>query len=408
MATGENPKRCKTKLQTWRTRSDHTEQQQQRINVDRISNLPDNTLHDILCFLDSKSIVRTSVLSKGWRRLVEALPYNLNFNAKSFDDESSFDVHVKEYLSRRNRSVAPVKSVTFEFGAKSGIQMILFDRAMQYAAADGKLDHLSVVTHENGKFGDVAASIVAHRHCRSLEALVLKGFMLDGLDLHELDHLGFWSLTTLELHSCFVFNSVPFGLKHLKIVDCTWSSSRCLRIQASRLLDLEIKGLLLCKNVGTMFALNLKSFRLSCSVFDLKKLPHLDFPSLDRATIRLWCDDDDDPCRLDERITSWEDVSREYMKLLRGLHNAKSLDLRFDELASGESWKDHFVFGEMKLCPFTRMETVRIEYPQLQEPPIPDHVIRYLFGGSDEFSLEQIEIVLNTKSTRIIKMRTVQ
>ncbi|CAI0439981.1 unnamed protein product [Linum tenue] len=394
MATGENPKRCKTKLQTWSNRSDHTKQQQkqQRIDEDRISNLPDNTLHDILCFLDSKSIFRTSILSKGWRRLVEALPYNLNFNAKSFDDESSFDVHVKEYLSRRNRSVVPVKSVTFEFGStssnESDIEMILFDTVMQYAAADGKLDHLSAVTHENGKFGDVAASIVAHRHCRSLEALVLKGFMVDGLDMQELDHLGFWSLTTLELHSCFVFNSVPFGLKHLKIVDCTWPSSGCLRIQASRLLDLEIKGLLLFEKViGTMFALNLTSFRLSCSVSDLKKLSHLDFPSLDRATIRLWCDD---ACRLDESSTSLEDVSREYMKLLRGLHNAKSLDLRFDEMASGESWKDHFVFGEMKLCPFTRMETVRIEYQYPQEPPIPDHVIRYLFGGSNEFSLEQI------------------
>ncbi|KAL3642224.1 hypothetical protein CASFOL_013039 [Castilleja foliolosa] len=52
-------------------------------SMDRISQLPQPLLHDILCFLSQKEAVQTSVLSKSWRYLGSTRP-RLHFHEQYF------------------------------------------------------------------------------------------------------------------------------------------------------------------------------------------------------------------------------------------------------------------------------------------------------------------------------------
>ncbi|KAI3958111.1 hypothetical protein MKW98_020753 [Papaver atlanticum] len=52
---------------------------------ERISRLPDNLIHHILSFIDTKYAVQTSVLSKGWIHVWKSLSF-LNFDRSSFSD----------------------------------------------------------------------------------------------------------------------------------------------------------------------------------------------------------------------------------------------------------------------------------------------------------------------------------
>ncbi|RZC75581.1 hypothetical protein C5167_051074 [Papaver somniferum] len=55
----------------------------EEIRQDRISSLPDNLIHHILSFIDTKYAVQTSVLSKRWKTTWISLPY-LNFTWSGF------------------------------------------------------------------------------------------------------------------------------------------------------------------------------------------------------------------------------------------------------------------------------------------------------------------------------------
>ncbi|CAL1353066.1 unnamed protein product [Linum trigynum] len=369
-----NSKRRKKKLEV---RGHDVEEQ-----IDRFSDLPDNIIERILSFLDTKSVVQTSILSRRWRCLWKAVP-SLNFYRKCFRKKSSFIEHVNKFLSLRFDSVT-VGSITFDFGRdlwrRDGIE--LFHSVMQHAAAGngGHLRHLSIAS---AKSSDLAASIVVFDHHESLQILKLKGS-----DLHNsaLASLGFKLLTTLELHRCHLpepLANLPACLNYLKLLDCT--SPHRMKVSAPQLLDLEIRSL----NCGgvEVSASKHKSFRLGYDLIGLKVTPYtLNFPSLDHANIRIWSEpvvwsNDDDPIL--------EDYCRAYMNLLRGLHNVEFLGLCFDKSDRGNPWQERlFSFSRMKplidsseASPFTRLKTLTVLYPE-DPPSLPYEVIRYFFESS--------------------------
>ncbi|CAI0408495.1 unnamed protein product [Linum tenue] len=386
-------------------RSHDVEEEEEQI--DRLSDLPDSILHSILSFLDSKSSVQTSILSRTWRCLWKAVPA-LNFNRRSFRKESSFRDYVEKFLSLRFRSAA-VESITFDFGPELLWQrrrLELFDSVMRYVTAvqGGQLHNLSI-SCTDGRFSSIVASITACLRHESLKTLKLEGFLIAATALSS---PGFKWLTTLELHECYLTNSrssqrsnsvdpatnVPSCLNSLKLIDC--SSKGCLVVSAPQLLDLEITCFSTYLFDGAeVFAPKLKSFRLCCSMYYLLDLHRLDFPSLDHADIRFW---PEDWYSKDNPILS-EDFSREYMKLLPALHNAESLNFHFGkkpEWIYSVPWEDHhFPFSRIKLLleseasPFTRLKTLRMQYPE-EPPSIPDQVLRYFFNGSSNIGLRTI------------------
>ncbi|CAL1368139.1 unnamed protein product [Linum trigynum] len=69
--------------------------------TDRLSHLPTLILHHILSFLkDTKSVVRTSLLSRGWRNAWKQVPV-LEFHRSSFRRATEFDGFVDRVLSLR-------------------------------------------------------------------------------------------------------------------------------------------------------------------------------------------------------------------------------------------------------------------------------------------------------------------
>ncbi|KAF7842717.1 F-box/LRR-repeat protein 25-like [Senna tora] len=73
--------------------------------VDRISILPDEVLHLILSYLETKLAVQTCVLSKRWRYLWTGIS-TLDFDESSFSDDSSFEEFLNHVLLHRDHSKA--------------------------------------------------------------------------------------------------------------------------------------------------------------------------------------------------------------------------------------------------------------------------------------------------------------
>ncbi|CAL1352220.1 unnamed protein product [Linum trigynum] len=380
----------------------------------RLSNLPDNILHHILSFLDTKHVVRTSVLSRRWRSQWKNA-HALNFFVHHYTvREAEFREHVVKFLSRRRGpDAAAVSSVTIDVSnlmwKQEKLEMDLFDKVMKYVARrrgssnnSPPLRRLAVcgcpglkkVNYIN--FTELAGSVMAHRHHESLEAVELGYCNLQSGD--AFGSVRFGSLTNLELRGC-TFSSVaaaaaaaaccdPFvdlpSLSHLKLDSCLMLSAGCsLRISGLELLSLEILSVHSPRGIDVV-APKLKFFLYYD--YSAVELENLDLPSLDCAMIRVsW---GDHQWGRNTAVRMRIQKNEEYMKLLRGLHNATSLTLRFAKNYCGE-WKEHqFPFNNMKssmeseASPFTRLKILRVEYPQ--DPPIApnDHVIRYFFEGS--------------------------
>ncbi|CAI0413407.1 unnamed protein product [Linum tenue] len=84
---------------------------------DRLSELPEHLLRRILCFVDSKTTVRTSLLSRRWRSVWKGVPA-LNLNLNSFHSFPTFTQFISHILSRRYGS-AVVEEITLDMGPVS-------------------------------------------------------------------------------------------------------------------------------------------------------------------------------------------------------------------------------------------------------------------------------------------------
>ncbi|XP_011018706.1 PREDICTED: putative FBD-associated F-box protein At5g22720 [Populus euphratica] len=87
--------------------------------VDRLRDLPDDLLHYILYFLDTKYAVLTSALSKRWRFFWTSVP-DLNFDRESFDKFTSFKNFVLTVLQRRQRD-SKIRSKRFYLSESFGV-----------------------------------------------------------------------------------------------------------------------------------------------------------------------------------------------------------------------------------------------------------------------------------------------
>ncbi|CAI0438611.1 unnamed protein product [Linum tenue] len=290
--------------------------------VDRVSNLPDCILHHVLSFLDTGAMVRTSLVSKRWRCLWKDVPV-LNFMGSHFSDMSNFREHVGKLLSLRSDSAA-VSSVTLDCGSHGVGEELDIDSESGFDQYCARYTSSIII------FFELAASISAHHH-QSLKSLKLRE---TALGRRSAPWRRFSWLTTLELCFCLLITSPlemsmidPFAdlprLHHLKLIQCTVLGN--LKIPAPQLLDLEIQEIWCVSGTIEVIAPKLQSFRYRGDYLELRKL---EVPSLDCADIRVaW--------------GVWEMTTdnRAYMKLLRSLHNATSLNLRFDK--GPGLWEQH-------------------------------------------------------------------
>ncbi|CAN1151958.1 FBD-associated F-box protein At5g18780 [Linum perenne] len=71
--------------------------------TDRLTNLPESIIQHILSFLDTKSSIQTSLLSRPWRSLWKHV-LALNLNRSSSPNPSSFNNFIDKFLSLRNQN----------------------------------------------------------------------------------------------------------------------------------------------------------------------------------------------------------------------------------------------------------------------------------------------------------------
>ncbi|XP_063942317.1 uncharacterized protein LOC135150054 [Daucus carota subsp. sativus] len=175
------------------------EQMQKQIAIlsgegeDRISWLSNDLIHEILSFVDAKSAVQTSVLSKRWKLVWTTLPY-VNFTNYIFLES---ELHILETRSRfiskfflRRNILSNLLKVNFEFDHV--VEQLLFPQYMFEAMFNNARD----IKFETSASGFKLDSCIYSMNSPSLHKLTLRPIQ------GELSTTGCWNLpalTTLNL-----------------------------------------------------------------------------------------------------------------------------------------------------------------------------------------------------------------
>ncbi|CAN0841447.1 Putative F-box/LRR-repeat protein At5g02930 [Linum grandiflorum] len=326
--------------------------------LDRITNLPDSILHHIISILDTKSAVKTSVLSKQWKSVwkhVHSLNLELNFNeyaryARFVDNVLSlrYPLHVSKVLLLWNLGACP---------AAPDDWFSLLRRLFRYAVSHGA-QHFNIRLRINlyipllELFDSISDTV------RTLE---LVRFDLDC----QPERSAFRLLTTLKLYDCWFstedelvepFSQFPF-LKDLVLDDCSWLVSEDEhRIRRLRISGLELVNLTITRtNVWNfeLFAPKLESLVL-CFV-EFTEFSELTLPSLVYADIGCPPFDEDD-----------DNVIEHLVVMFRGLHNVECLILG-KEISKAVRRMSKFL--EQQPCPFTKLKKLNLELDSNDDVP---------------------------------------
>ncbi|CAN1850772.1 F-box/LRR-repeat protein 13 [Linum perenne] len=373
-------------------------------STDRLSSLPDAILDHILSFVNTKTVVQTSILSRRWKCVWKHVPA-LNLDHSSFERFSSFATFVDKVLALRDP--LNVNRVSY-YGcypdeeddddeeeeeedddhffsgyrftssalADTGSMVVedpLVERVVEYAVFHGA-SHLdlgvdySCSRKTNGyRFSESYTSIFGS----DLETLSINSFEIDSL----FGSFDFRALTEMELVYCdFQYGQDelldPFSrfpcLKNLVLRsnhrDCSGRDNK-FRISGPQLLNLKLLNLHIERI--EISAPKLKSLTLHPLMIDPEFLK-LDLPSLDDADIKF-----DSTC--------YSDCDEEVRcSFFEGCHNVKSLALCTEAAQELVCYID-----ELGASPFTRLENLTVSrYPMKMPWNIPDKVRSYLFEGS--------------------------
>ncbi|CAN1754582.1 Putative F-box/FBD/LRR-repeat protein At1g78840 [Linum perenne] len=359
-----------------------TKKIQEMKGIDRLSNLPDCILHQILSFMDTKSSIQTCILSRRWRSLWKYVPV-LTFNQSSFRSNRGFEQYVDKVLSLRS-DCSSISKVTIDYHNK---EKHLFARVMKYAAFHGVQD---LFVHSSSM--------------RSLDVVVSVCYSYQSLKVLELNYIyfdknavGLWSclqlLESLTLIGCrFVFRDAAYDafnsfprLETLKLDRCSAIANEIdasvLKVTAPKLLNLEITvpGFYSFEIVAP----KLQSFTLEidpyCNII-VPDVSESNLPSLDRANIKLlnWHD------FMDTSSSSDNDYTRRMMidrctSLFKILHNVRVLDLQVEAF---ELLVEVCNLANREASPFERIKSLSLKHSEKSLDIVPDQVISYFLGES--------------------------
>lgn len=100
--------------------SDHDNVRLCVVNEDRLSTLPDELIHQILSYFETRFAVQTCLLSSRWKHLWKSVPC-LSFCSRNSEPLPKFSKFVSKVLSHRNHQIE-VSSVNLSFhGAASQV-----------------------------------------------------------------------------------------------------------------------------------------------------------------------------------------------------------------------------------------------------------------------------------------------
>ncbi|CAI0459894.1 unnamed protein product [Linum tenue] len=343
----------------------------------RLSHLPEPIIYHILSFLDSKSAVQTSVLSRSWRCAWKNVPV-LDLNTASFERYSRFERFGDKVMSLRYPlSLRKVCFVDEEIMHKRRDHP-LFERVIEHAFSHDaqhvviELEH-ELELEENFDFSRLFCSVTNSSNVKTLEVRWVK------LD-YKSEFSGFRSLTTLNLYCCWldardVFSDSNFPcLKNLAIEKCECygysGSISGLHLLSLMLLPVPFQQVEVCAP-----KLKFLSFCTS-EVPDSEALSKFSLPSLEHAEVGGYF-----PFEL-------RDIREQHLiSLFQDLHNVKSLTLRSQTVKVLSRISGVL---EQQPAPFTRLAHLKLFS---RSNSVPMEVVNYFRKGSpgDEPRIEFID-----------------
>ncbi|CAN0909895.1 Putative F-box/LRR-repeat protein At5g02700 [Linum grandiflorum] len=343
--------------------------------IDRISELPECILHHILSFVDTRSSVRTSVLSKRWTSVWKYVPA-LDFSRGKSRSFRRFERQVDRVLSLRSDSIGLIRVAADSITEER--MKDVFERIMNYAASHG-VQELSLRVNRYRAL-DVTRLVCASS--RSLQVLKLDRAyinlgLLSGLQL----------LKSLTLSQCSfeagdgahtAFTNFPI-LESLKLDDC--STRIYVTVNGPNLLNLEIVSAKLVRL--EIHAPKLQSFTLKTnhSVYTLPEVSKSNLPSLSRANIELmkhmhlFLPADG----TNENASERQLLLERCVNLFKVLHNVQVLNLQVETL---ELLIQACNSVEHQSSPFKRTKSVNLKFCEGSSSDISDQVIRFFVGDS--------------------------
>ncbi|CAL1375726.1 unnamed protein product [Linum trigynum] len=348
---------------------------------DRLSDLPDEFLHCILSFLDTKAAVRSGILSSRWKSLWRTVPV-LNFDGESFNnDEQSFKRHVDRFLYLRSTTLHEVRRVS----------------VLNCPGFDERSDVFTALFLSISRCG------------RSLETLNLKAVRLYPMAFAGPSPV-FKVLTTLTLvdccldFSCWNQQVLPFAgfpmLQNLKLISCSCclddddddpdADEKCLKVSGPQLLCLEIHAPFGFDEIEVS-APKLESFTYRDVIRDFSPITQvsLNAPSLQHANIMMW-----GYMGLDDEYVK-EVANQQYSDLLLCLSSVETLSLQFETL---EVLINACDLVKNQPSPFARLKSVRLLYSE-GAVGIPPYVMHFFRDGSPFMDENAVKLTKVTTSS---------
>ncbi|KAJ4836286.1 hypothetical protein Tsubulata_025796 [Turnera subulata] len=299
--------------------------------VDRLSNLPDFIIHQILGFLpDTKFAAQTCVLSKRWKNLWTSVS-DLRFDTIYFSKNlRSFEKFMLYALLRRDhhstvRTLALSINYKEGFGdeVSSGFDVAgLINWVVQYAVDHG-VRHV-YLSSRSMRFRPSPALL----GCRALKTLELNNADVSGLSSACLP-----AVTNLVLKECFfdeflyVTESTFPNLANLDICVAYGIDDSVTKLSGTKLVYLKMEGL--CCDEVQLAAPNLQVFKFLHKAENgygsgwIMDFLDVDLPSVQYAEVLFY------EC-VDPAVEG--NIEDQFLRLLDGIRNAVSLTLRVPPL----------------------------------------------------------------------------
>jgi hypothetical protein len=188
--------------------------------ADRISELPDAILSNILSFLPTKLVATTSILSKRWKS-VWLFIFNFDFDDETFKDFHSFTNFVSSTMSALDTTmtVPPIHSLTFKCTNESSpYDLKHLNQFLDLAIQGGELENLNIhMPYKSiqiySKFIRTITLAPSIFRCRTLQVLKLNNVILRDIT-NDHNKLDLPLLKTLHLRGV-VFESDDYLVKFL-------------------------------------------------------------------------------------------------------------------------------------------------------------------------------------------------
>ncbi|XP_061363428.1 putative FBD-associated F-box protein At5g22720 [Gastrolobium bilobum] len=366
---------------SWRVETEeniNTKKKKRKVKEDTLSNLPDEIILHILSFLEAKTAVQMSVLSKRWRYLWTSLPV-LDFLGSSFDDPVIFRCFVQHVLSRKDASnnLNMLKLVcdhdSFNFFDDDDIDMV--HSIIDYVKPTN-IQALSILAE--CFIGNLPQLSV----CRSLTTLHLAYIATDSAMFDSV------SLQHLHLYTCefeyWVEENDPFGgcpnLRCLSLIDCSYIGDiQKFQIHAPQLTNLTISNMTKNSDFAIeLFTPKLQSFSYSDNyyLYDFLIKGKGKLPFVERVNIDLG------DFRLHGKFPKATNLSLKLSKLFEAMESAEFVSLS-PRIIQVLSMVPPLLYG--RSSPFTRLKNFDLIKKRGYPVTIPTNVMAYLFGGSPGF-----------------------